>query len=590
MSRQTGALARIGEPSPLVRRAILGIVGAIFIIPVIGMIEFTFRAGLSGGYTTDHWTALFAPDSARNYRNLFTGIGNSLMLSVVTVAIVLVLVLPTMILVQLRFPRLRRVLEFLCITPITVPAIVLVVGLAPVYSVVVKVLGGSVWTLAFAYGITVLPYAYRAIQSNLDAVDLTTLSEAARSLGAGWGRALWRVLLPNLRRGVLAASFISVAVVLGEYTIASLLTRVNLQTAVLQVSQSDPYIAVALALDGARSCFSSSSRDRPGGIPAPQPEHTMTITLTPQHVRSSATSDGAAVELIDVTKNFGAHRALAGLSLSIARGEFVALLGPSGCGKTTALRVLAGLEQVDRGGIHIDGQDVSAVPVHRRDLGMVFQSYSLFPHLSALDNIEFGLRMRKVPAAERRRRALEALEQVNLHQFGDRYAHQLSGGQQQRVALARALVTRPRVLLLDEPLSALDAKVRVQLRDEIKRIQTRLGITTVLVTDDQEEALAVADRVAVMREGSIEQIGTPEQLYLEPASAFVADFVGLSNRMPGCWPMAQSRCKGSAFQSLATGQWMARFSRWFDRRMSSSPTTVSRPRWCHPVFPRRQRD
>ena len=212
------------------------------------MIEFTFRAGLSGGHTLDHWTGLVDEDAARTYRGLFQAIGNSLVLAVVTVGIVLVILLPTMILVHLRFARLRRVLEFICIIPITVPAIVLVVGLAPVYSVVVKVLGGSTWTLAFAYGITVLPYAYRAIQANLDAVDLRTLSEAARTLSAGWLRVLWLVLLPNLRRGVLAAAFISVAVVLGEFTIASILNRRNLQTALLQVSQSDPWVATIFAL------------------------------------------------------------------------------------------------------------------------------------------------------------------------------------------------------------------------------------------------------------------------------------------------------------------------------------------------------
>jgi putative spermidine/putrescine transport system permease protein len=240
---------RIGtEPAPVVRWIILGVVGLVFAIPIVAMVEFTFRSGLAGGYTLDHWTGLFSDDAARTYRNLFTAIGNSLLLAVVTVAIVLLVLLPTMILVHLQFPRLKRVLEFICIVPITVPAIVLVVGLAPVYSVVVRLLGGSVWTLAFAYGITVLPYAYRAIQSNLDAVDVVTLSEAARTLAADWGRVLWFVLLPNLKRGVLAASFISVAVVLGEFTIASLLNRVNLQTALLQVSQSDPYVAVIFAL------------------------------------------------------------------------------------------------------------------------------------------------------------------------------------------------------------------------------------------------------------------------------------------------------------------------------------------------------
>ena len=246
-----------------------------------------------------------------------------------------------------------------------------------------------------------------------------------------------------------------------------------------------------------------------------------------------APSTGATVDLVGVVKDYGGVRALDGIDLSIRPGEFVALLGPSGCGKTTALRALSGLEQIDAGSIVIDGDDVAALPTNRRDLGMVFQSYSLFPHLTALENVEFGLRMRKVRAQERRDRAREALELVGLGDRGERFAHQLSGGQQQRVALARALVTRPRVLLLDEPLSALDAKVRVGLREQIRRIQTELGITTVFVTHDQEEALAVADRVAVMRSGRIEQIGTPEELYTTPATPFVADFVGLSNRVPG---------------------------------------------------------
>jgi putative spermidine/putrescine transport system permease protein len=236
------------QPSNLTRWIILGVVGIVFAFPILAMVEFTFRDGLSGAHTLDHWTGLFSDDAARTYRNLFTAIGNSLLLAVVTVGIVLVILLPTMILVHLQFPRLKRVLEFICIIPITVPAIVLVVGLAPVYAVVVRVFGGSVWTLAFAYGITVLPYAYRAIQSNLDAVDMITLSEAGRTLSASWGRVLWHVLLPNLKRGVLAASFISVAVVLGEFTIASLLNRVNLQTALLQVGQSDPYVAIIFAL------------------------------------------------------------------------------------------------------------------------------------------------------------------------------------------------------------------------------------------------------------------------------------------------------------------------------------------------------
>ncbi len=235
-------------PSKPARWLILGIVGLLFAIPIISMIEFTLRAGLAGGYTFSHWTGLFDPANASKYDVLYTGLTNSLVLALVTVAIVLVILLPTMVLVQLKFPAFRRVLEFICIIPITVPAIVLVVGLAPVYSVIAKIFGSGTWTLAFAYGITVLPYAYRTIQSNLGAIDVNVLSEAARSLGASWMSVFWRVLIPNLRRGIMAASFISVAVVLGEFTIASLLSRQNLQTSILLMSQSDPYVAIIIAL------------------------------------------------------------------------------------------------------------------------------------------------------------------------------------------------------------------------------------------------------------------------------------------------------------------------------------------------------
>jgi putative spermidine/putrescine transport system ATP-binding protein len=250
-------------------------------------------------------------------------------------------------------------------------------------------------------------------------------------------------------------------------------------------------------------------------------------------VHAAGHGAGAPVALRDLSRSFGAVRALDGLSLEIAPGEFVALLGPSGCGKTTALRILAGFETADSGSVTVDGKDVSPVPAARRDMGMVFQSYSLFPNMSALDNVGFGLRMRKLRGADRGRRAGELLDMVGLSDHAKHYPHQLSGGQQQRVALARALAIEPRVLLLDEPLSALDAKVRLQLREQIRSLQQRLGTTTLFVTHDQEEALSMADRVGVMRDGRLEQVAVPGELYAEPATAFVAEFVGTMNRIPG---------------------------------------------------------
>ena len=249
--------------------------------------------------------------------------------------------------------------------------------------------------------------------------------------------------------------------------------------------------------------------------------------------RQTARTGGTSVLLQDLSRSFGTTRALDGLSLEIAPGELVALLGPSGCGKTTALRIVAGFESADTGSVLVDGKDISSVSAARRDMGMVFQSYSLFPNMNALDNVAFGLRMRKQGSAQRRKRAGELLDMVGLADQARQYPHQLSGGQQQRVALARALAIEPRVLLLDEPLSALDAKVRLQLREQIRTLQQRLGTTTLFVTHDQEEALSMADRVGVMRQGKLEQIAAPDELYDHPATVFVAEFVGVMNRIPG---------------------------------------------------------
>ena len=247
----------------------------------------------------------------------------------------------------------------------------------------------------------------------------------------------------------------------------------------------------------------------------------------------SAAGSPVGVEFKGVQRHFGTVTALQGLDMEIHPGELVALLGPSGCGKTTALRLLAGFDRPDAGMITVGGRDITKVPAHKRDMGMVFQAYSLFPNMDVRTNVAFGMRMRKAPKLERLESADRLLDLVGLGNTGDRYPHQLSGGQQQRVANARALAIEPTVLLLDEPLSALDARVRVQLRAEIRSIQQRLRITALFVTHDQSEALSLADRVGVMRDGRLEQIDTPENVYRHPATEFVAEFVGAMNRLPG---------------------------------------------------------
>lgn len=247
---------------------------------------------------------------------------------------------------------------------------------------------------------------------------------------------------------------------------------------------------------------------------------------------AQASSDAAYLRIENLWKAFGEFLALKNVSLKIGKGEFICFLGPSGCGKTTLLRAIAGLDPQSRGTIHQGGRDISSLPASGRDYGIVFQSYALFPNLTVERNIAFGLENTKVPRAEIRSRVAELLKLVGLPDQAQKYPAQLSGGQQQRIALARAIAISPGLLLLDEPLSALDAKVRIHLRHEIKELQRKLGVTTVMVTHDQEEALSMADRIVVMNHGVIEQVGSPQEIYRDPASLFVADFIGETNKFP----------------------------------------------------------
>ena len=276
------------------------------------------------------------------------------------------------------------------------------------------------------------------------------------------------------------------------------------------------------------------------------------------------------LELTNVQKRFGETYAVADFNLAAEKGEFVSFLGPSGCGKTTTLRMIAGFEQPTTGTIRINDEDVTYKAPNKRNVGMVFQSYALFPNMNVADNIGFGLKVRKRPKDQIRKRVAELLEIVNLPDKGNRYPYQLSGGQQQRVALARALAFEPQVLLLDEPLSALDAKIRVALRHEIRSIQRQLGITTVYVTHDQEEALSLSDRVVVMSEGRMEQVGTPFEIYNFPSTAFVASFVGTLNVLPGV-------VKDAASGQLAIAGQPVRIARSFEGSAGREVSVALRP-------------
>lgn len=295
------------------------------------------------------------------------------------------------------------------------------------------------------------------------------------------------------------------------------------------------------------------------------------------------------IEIQDVTKRFGDFTAVNNVSLRVEAGEFITLLGPSGCGKTTLLRMLSGFETPDAGSIRIGGEDVTHLAPYRRNVNQVFQSYALFPHMTVRENIGFGLRMQKVPAAEAAKRIEEVVALVALQGFEDRKPSQLSGGQRQRVALARAIVPRPSVLLLDEPLSALDAKLRGQMQIELKRLQKHLGMTFVFVTHDQEEALTMSDRIAVFNQGRLEQLGTATEIYHQPRTAFVADFIGEANLLTAVLlsrngATARVRIEGGLELTVNAAQWPADATRALVSVRPEKVHVSKKPVECENVF------
>ena len=462
--------------------------------------------------------------------------------------------LPTTVYVHLRLPRLRRLMEGVTILPIVIPPVVLIVG---VLEIAPGFLKSTPYLLGLMYVVLAMPFAYRAFDAGLRALDLSTLVEAAQSLGAGWRSTLWRVMLPNLRTAMLSATVLTVALVLGEFTMASLDLYQTFPVWIVAFDQTSGPISVAASLlalfvtwifllaitmiggrriaqEGRRrglAVLSQPPEHQPGGILMTTNAGQATGQPGGCGPRASASgATGQPAEPVPVVR----HHARPGRADPAARarraGRAARPLRAAGrrprCASWPASR------PPTRARSRWTARTCRPVPAAKRDMGMVFQSYSLFPNMSALDNVSFGLRMRRLGSAERQRRAADLLDMVGLAPQAKQYPHQLSGGQQQRVALARALAIEPRVLLLDEPLSALDAKVRLQLREQIRSLQQRLGTTTLFVTHDQEEALSMADRVGVMQDGRLEQIATPDELYDRPATPFVAEFVGIMNRIP----------------------------------------------------------
>ena len=476
-------------------------------------------------------------------------------------------------------PGLRRVLRGVVLLPVMVPVVLVAIALYAAFAA--TGLGGTLTALVLAHAALGVPYVVLSVEAAARSLD-PRLERAARGLGATSWQALRRVTLPLTRRGLLAGMLFAAIVSFDEVVVALFVggpTTTTLPRKMWSTITQDEFnplltavatlqMGVALGLLGVVAWLAAAGRRgdaRPPDSGAGRAAAAGAAFGRPARVGGAPSRAGARLELRGLTKRFGAVTAVDELALTVEPGELLTLLGPSGCGKTTVLNLIAGFEAPDAGAVRIDTTDVAGLPPHRREVGMVFQDYALFPHLTVRENVAFPLRVRGVAGSEVRERVDAMLELVRLPGYGDRLPRQLSGGQQQRVALARALIFHPRVLLMDEPFGALDRALRETLRAELRDLQRALAITVVLVTHDQEEAMDLADRVAVMRDGRLQQVGPPRALYDRPANAFVAGFVGESNLLDGVVLSVEG---GEAVVETAGGQ----------RLRARGPRTPSRPR------------
>jgi putative spermidine/putrescine transport system ATP-binding protein len=447
-----------------------------------------------------------------------------------------------------RFPpALGRALRSLALLPVMAPVVLLAIALYAAFAA--SGIGGTLGALVLAHAALGVPYVVLSVEASARSLD-PRLERAARGLGATAWQALGRVTIPLAGRGLLAGMLFAAIVSLDEVVVALFVsgpTTTTLPRKMWSTITQDEFnplltavatlqMVAALGLLGVVAWLAAVGRrgdDHPVDPDVGALAKATTAVETSSRPGGLPTRTGARLELRGLAKRFGQVTAVDGVELTVEAGELVTLLGPSGCGKTTVLNLIAGFEAPDAGAVRIDGADVAGLPPHRREVGMVFQDYALFPHLTVRENVAFPLRVRGVPGVEVGGRVEAMLELVRLPGYGDRLPRQLSGGQQQRVALARALVYHPRVLLMDEPFGALDRALRETMRAELREIQRALAITVVLVTHDQDEAMDLSDRVAVMRAGRVQQVAAPRALYERPANAFVAGFVGESNLLAG---------------------------------------------------------
>jgi putative spermidine/putrescine transport system ATP-binding protein len=486
--------------------------------------------------------------------NLYSDtIFRSILIALTCLAVDLAAGVPAAYVMAKKKSRLTRVMEELLVVPLAIPGLAIALAILIIYGQYTAFRRS--WMIILAgHVIFTLPFMIRAVIAVISSMNMNELEEGASSLGAGFRNRFFQIVVPNAMPGILAGSLMVFTLSIGEFNLTWMLHTPLTKT--LPVGLADSYASMRLEIGSAYTIvfffmiipllLGMQWIAKPRKIYATEPAEIKKVDMNTKSQYAAVKSrkeetgkikkkPGTSVQIHGCAKTFpDGTRALGSIDLTVESGQTIVILGPSGCGKTTTLRIIAGLENPDKGGsIYFGEDDVTDIPIEKRNVGMVFQSYALFPNMNVSDNIIYGLKIRGDSHEKRRRRLDEMLSMMQIEELRHRSIEQLSGGQKQRVALARAIAVRPRVLLLDEPLTALDARLRDSLRVEIDMLLKSIGITAVYVTHDQAEAMALGDKIVVMDQGRIAQIGTPRKIYFEPINRFVAEFIGTVNCLAG---------------------------------------------------------